>query len=77
MKSNLLRLVTAGRDSVRIELVRTDGPSSSTVLASWTFDRVTADIHLLWTVDGRKSLTVAERIKFAFYALKMTSRICA
>lgn len=73
--SNFLTLVTASRDSVRIELVRPDSETSTTVLGVWTFQRLTADIALLWTVDGRNVLTISQRLMFAFRALRMTKKI--
>lgn len=73
--SSYLTLVTADRSQVRVSLERRDTDTASTVLASWTFDRLTADIHLLWTVQGREALSVAERLAFAFRALKLTKKI--
>lgn len=72
-----ITLVTATKDSIRIELVRQDAPGKDTVLGVFTFQRLTADIALLWTVHGREALSVAQRLQFAFRALRMTAKICA
>lgn len=75
--SSFTTVVDADRTCVCVSLVRQDAPERTTVLAKWTFDRLTADIHLIWTVPGRKALSVAQRIAFAFRALSLTRRICA
>lgn len=72
---NASTLVSATRDSVRIELVRLDDPEHTTVLGVFTFQRVTADVAMLWTVDGRKALSVPDRLAFTFRCLRLTRKI--
>lgn len=73
--SSKLTLVSATRDVVRIELVRQEDDLHTTVLGAWTFQRLTADISLEWTVDGRKALSLSDRLVFAAHAIRMTRRI--
>lgn len=75
--SKYLTNVRADRDNIGVTLERPDSGTSTTVLASWTFNRETANLHLVWTVDGRRALSVSERLDFAFRAFRLTRKILA
>lgn len=71
---NTITTVNANREAVRIELVRQDKPGHSTVLAFFSFNRLSADLQLTWCTDS-KALSVLDKIGFAINCLRLTSRI--
>lgn len=75
--SKYLTIVRADRDQIGVSLERPDSGTSTTVLASWSFNRLTADIHLVFSVDGRRALSVPERLDFAVRAFRLTRKILA
>lgn len=73
--SNLLRLVDASTDKVTISFDVPTGPGSRTCLGTVTFNRLTADLVVKWSLDGRQDLTVLDRIQLLFWSLKLVKSL--
>lgn len=61
--------------SIIVELVRVDSASTSTVLGTFRFNRVSAELSCSWSVDGRDFLSFPERWKFVLWFVRLVSKM--
>lgn len=67
--NSFVRLVSASREMVKVELSHEDAPGKYTIYADMRYNRVSGDIHIQWCYECPLSLRVRLKESVRFLGL--------